>query len=185
MNKSFIIGVMGGGNASPKDTNAAYRLGCLIAEQGWILLNGGRNAGIMDASAKGAKDHGGLTVGILPDDNPGRASEHIDIPVITGMGSARNCINVLTSHIVVACPGGAGTLSEIALALKFNKVVILMGFDVGKLFESYIRPNIEPNIRPNIKQGTLVYTKTPEEVIAYCKKLYIQREGALRNFDVV
>ncbi len=176
MNKSIIIGVMGGGKASPKDTNAAYRLGGLIAEQGWILLNGGRNTGIMDASAKGAKDHGGLTVGILPDDNPGRASKYIDIPVITGMGSARNCINVLTSHIVVACPGGAGTLSEIALALKFNKVVILMDFDVGKLFESYIKPNI--------KQGTLVYTKTPEEVIAYCKKLHIQKEGVLRNFDV-
>ena len=37
MQNSIIIGVMGGGMADPRDANAAYRLGSLIAEQGWIL----------------------------------------------------------------------------------------------------------------------------------------------------
>ena len=69
MNRQLIVGVMGGGDASADDIEAAYRLGRLIAEKRWILLNGGRNRGIMEASAKGAADHGGLTIGILPDDS--------------------------------------------------------------------------------------------------------------------
>lgn len=113
---------MGGGTATVEDTEAAYHLGSMIAENGWILLNGGRGVGIMEASARGARDRGGITVGILPDDNDDRVSEHIEIPILTGMGSARNCINVLSSHFIVACPGQAGTLSEIALALKCSSL---------------------------------------------------------------
>lgn len=139
MKKTVIVGVMGGGSASPENAEAAYGLGRLVAEQGWILLNGGRNAGIMEASARGAMEAGGLTVGILPDGDDRFASEHIQIPVITGMGSARNCINVLSSHVVVACPGGAGTLSEIALALKCEKPVILFRFKVKEMFLSHAR----------------------------------------------
>jgi uncharacterized protein (TIGR00725 family) len=157
MKKPLIIGIMGGGKATQEDEKVAYRLGGMIAKEGWILLNGGRNAGIMEASAKGAFDHGGLTVGILPDDNCDRVSEYIKIPVITGMGNARNCINVLSSNIVVACPGGLGTLSEIALALKTGKAVILLNFDEGKPFELYN------------KKDLLHYAKTPEEVINIIK----------------
>lgn len=153
MKKTLIIGVMGGGKVTAEDTEAAYRLGSLIAKQGWILLNGGRNSGIMEASAKGARNQGGLTVGILPDDNYSRVSEYIDIPILTGMGDARNYINVLSSHIIVACPGGAGTLSEIALALKNSKTVILFNFDAGNILEQYR------------EQGLIHYAKTPEEVI--------------------
>ncbi len=153
MKKSLIIGVMGGGHASPANEREAYRLGCLIAQKGWILLNGGRNSGIMEASARGASDYKGITVGILPDENHRNVSEYIDIPILTGMGNARNCINVLSSDIVVACPGGAGTLSEIALALKNNKTVILMNFDAGTSFETFMR------------QGLLHYAQTPEQVI--------------------
>ncbi len=123
-----IIGVMGGGTASARAEKAAYDLGALIARQGWILLNGGRNAGIMAASAKGAADAGGITVGILPDAHDQNSCPYIQIPIYTGMGGARNAINVLSSQVVVACPGGAGTLSEIALAAKHGKPVILMDF---------------------------------------------------------
>ena len=161
MNKPLIIGIMGGGEATIKDEKVAYRLGGMIAKEGWILLNGGRNAGIMKASAKGAFDHGGLTVGILPDDNCNRVSEYIKIPIITGMGNARNCINVLSSNIVVACPGGLGTLSEITLALKSNKTVILLNFDGKKALELYNNKDL------------LHYAKTPEEVIDIIKKIYI------------
>ena len=159
MKKQVIVGVMGGGQASAPDIQAAYELGALIADQGWILLNGGRNAGIMDASARGARDQKGITVGILPDDSIRRASEHIQIPIVTGMGDARNNINVLTSNIVVACPGGAGTISEIALALKNKKRVILLNFDTGTVFEDYRR------------KGLLFEAETPEEVIETIKRL--------------
>ena len=162
MKKPLIIGIMGGGTATIEDEKVAYRLGSMIAKEGWFLLNGGRNAGIMEASAKGAFDHGGLTIGILPDANCDRVSKYIKIPIITGMGNARNCINVLSSDIVVACPGGLGTLSEIALALKTSKTVILLNFDKGKSFELYN------------KKDLLYYAKKPEEVIDIIKKIHPQ-----------
>lgn len=123
-----IIGVMGAGdNARSVDIKTAFELGSLIAQQDWILLSGGRNNGIMDAVNKGAKSSGGLTIGVMPTKDKTLISEAVDIPIITDMGSARNNINVLSSDVVVACGiGGAGTASEIALALKSNKAVILL-----------------------------------------------------------
>jgi uncharacterized protein (TIGR00725 family) len=157
--RSVIIGVMGGGSASKEALQTAYDLGGRIAEQGWILLNGGRNAGIMAASAKGAAERGGVTVGILPDAQPSASAPHIQIPICTGMGSARNMINVLSSDVVVACPGGTGTISEIALALKHGKTVVTIGFPTGELFASYR------------KQGRLVEVETPDEVILIIKNI--------------
>lgn len=135
--KPVIIGVMGGATASPQVIAAARRLGNLIAERGWILLNGGRNSGVMDASAQGAREMGGLTIGILPDSDRKNASEFIDIPISTGMGQARNSINVLSSDIVVACRGGAGTLSEIALAIKSKKPVVLLNYSQENIIEEF------------------------------------------------
>jgi uncharacterized protein (TIGR00725 family) len=129
-----IVGVMGGSEADPRTTEHAYQLGRLIAERGWILLNGGRPTGVMGASARGCRDGGGLSVGILFDQERERASEHLDIVIPTGMGSARNIANVLASDVVVACRGSGGTLSEIALALRFERPVVLLDFDPGAAF---------------------------------------------------
>jgi uncharacterized protein (TIGR00725 family) len=112
----------------------------------------------MDASANGAKDAGGLTVGILPDSDLSRASAHIDIPIVTGLGSGRNNINVLSSDVIIACRGGAGTLSEIALALKAKKQVILVDFELGDMFDQNEREH-------------LIHTDTPEEAIEVVKTL--------------
>ncbi len=158
MKKPLIVGVMGGGLADDTAYEEACKLGKLIAENGWILLNGGRNSGIMDASAKGAADAGGLTIGILPDDHDNRVSEHIQVPILTGMGNARNCINVLSSNVIVACSGGAGTISEIALALKTGKTVICLKFDTGTLFASFE------------KTGQLLHVTTSEEVVSSIKR---------------
>jgi uncharacterized protein (TIGR00725 family) len=125
-----IIGVMGPGQfASEKDVANAFALGKLIALQGWLVLCGGRKAGVMDAVCKGAKSAGGLTIGILPGATRDGMSEAVDIPIVTGMGNARNNINVLSSNVVIACGMGTGTASEIALALKVNKNVILLAED--------------------------------------------------------
>ena len=153
MARPLIVGVMGGGQVDQSTLRCAYELGTLIAQQNWILLNGGRKAGVMDASAHGAADHGGLTVGILPDANAALASEHIRIPICTGMGSARNTINVLSSDVVVACQGGAGTVSEIALALKHGKTVIALSFQTEALFNAYRR------------EGRFLEAATPQQVI--------------------
>ncbi|GAP95815.1 TIGR00725 family protein [Leptolyngbya sp. NIES-2104] len=124
-----IVGVMGvGEQATPQEIETAYQLGQQIAQAGWIVLSGGRNVGVMDAVSRGAKSCGGMTIGILPRVDS-EMSSAIDIPIITDMGNARNNINVLSSHAIVACGMGAGTASEIALAIKAKKHVILMTDD--------------------------------------------------------
>jgi uncharacterized protein (TIGR00725 family) len=151
---------MGGGEIEkPEFYDLGRKMGFLIAKEGWILLNGGRQSGIMEASARGAKEAGGLTIGILPGDNPSWASQYIDIPVLTGIGYARNYINVQTSEIIVALPGRSGTISEIALALNIGKKVISLKYDLGKLFERYE------------EEGQLIYAENPEEVIILIKDI--------------
>jgi uncharacterized protein (TIGR00725 family) len=78
---------------------------------------------------KGAREGNGLTIGVLPNDNAVNSSDHADIKILTGMGSARNMINVLSSHVIVVVGMAAGTASEVALALKSNKKVILLNQD--------------------------------------------------------
>lgn len=125
MSKKPIIGVMGPGHpTNPELLEFAEKLGRSVAENNWILLTGGRPAGVMEAASKGAALAGGLTLGILPGNQPETASEYVHIPIVTGMGHARNMINILTSHVVVICGMGAGTLSEASLAIKTGKPLI-------------------------------------------------------------
>lgn len=122
-----IIGVMGPGDeASSHLQIAAYQLGQQIAQEGWVVLTGGRDAGVMDAACRGAKSVNGLTIGILPTDSTESMSAAIDIPIVTGLGHARNIVNVLSSQVIVACGLGAGTTSEIAIALKIRRPVVLL-----------------------------------------------------------
>jgi len=120
------IGVMGPGSCPPELYALAREVGYLIAKRGAILICGGRG-GAMEAAARGAKEGGGITVGILPGESAADANPYIDIPVVTGMGNARNAINVLTSQAIIAIHGSYGTLSEMALALKCNIPVIGLG----------------------------------------------------------
>lgn len=123
----IIIGVMGPGESATAELQAtAYELGQHIAQQGWILLTGGRNLGVMDAACRGAKSVDGLTIGILPSNSQAAMSTAVDIPIVTGLGHARNVVNVLSSRVVVACGLGAGTISEVAIALKIHRPVILL-----------------------------------------------------------
>ena len=128
MSRKAIIGVMGAGDdARKEDITMAFELGKAIALKEWTLLSGGRNVGVMHAVNSGAKEANGLTVGILPEKHLEKISDAVDVPIITDMGSARNNINILSSNVVIACGvGGAGTASEIALALKAKKPVILL-----------------------------------------------------------
>ena len=156
---------MGGGEITDSTSyETARKMGSLIAKEGWVLLNGGRASGIMEASARGANENGGLTIGILPGDDSSWASEYIDIPILTGIGFARNYINVQTSEVVIALPGKTGTISEIALALNIGKKVISLNFNLGALFEKYE------------KEKQLIYVKKPEEVIILIKKILNNKE---------
>jgi len=122
-----IVGIMGPGEkATTFDLNNAYEVGRLCAKEGFVVMTGGRPYGVMEAALRGAKAANGETIGILPSKLKGDATTFADIVVATGMNSARNFINVLTSDVVVACGIEAGTLSEVALTLKEQKKVILL-----------------------------------------------------------
>ena len=126
----FIVGVMGPGeNATPDQNSLAYQLGWAIAEQGWITLTGGRGFGVMDAALRGAAENDGMTIGILPTENAKGSSKYAAIKIVTGLGGARNQVNIMSSHALVICGMSAGTATEVSMALKADKKVILLNQD--------------------------------------------------------
>ncbi len=118
----LFVGVIGPSNPSKEIYELAYKVGREIGKRKWILVCGGLK-GVMEAVAKGAKEEGSLTIGILPDEDKSLANPYIEIPIATGLKEARNLIIVLTSDVIVAIGKGYGTLSEISFALKYNKKV--------------------------------------------------------------
>ncbi len=130
--KKILIGVMGpGDNASEKAIQMGFELGQLIATQGWVVLSGGRDAGVMEAVNKGAQSKDGLTVGLLPSNDNSHTSSSVDIAILTGMGSARNNIEILSADaLIIVCESiGSGTASEACLAIKSKKSIILLSPD--------------------------------------------------------
>jgi uncharacterized protein (TIGR00725 family) len=121
-----IIAVIGGNNCTSTVAKTAYETGREIARAGCMLICGGLG-GVMEAAARGAKEAGGCTIGILPGTITSDANPFIDIPVATAMSHARNAIIVRTADGVIAVGGKYGTLSEIALALALGKPVVGLG----------------------------------------------------------
>jgi uncharacterized protein (TIGR00725 family) len=121
-----IVGVVGAGVCDETVYVMAEEVGRRLAECQYVVLTGGRT-GVMEAASRGAKQAGGLTVGILPGNNPQDANPYIDIPIATGLQDARNAIVARASEILIAIAGEYGTLSEIALALKMGRRVIGLG----------------------------------------------------------
>lgn len=120
------IGLIGGSRAGKKYLELAGEVGRLVAEKGGILVCGGM-AGVMEAACRGAKEAGGLTVGIIPGARRAEANAFVDIAIATGMGYTRNSLVVMNSDVLIAVDGEYGTLSEIAYALINEKKVFGLG----------------------------------------------------------
>ncbi|MEE8413508.1 MAG: TIGR00725 family protein [Dehalococcoidales bacterium] len=121
--RKIIIAVIGGGQPTPEETRLAQDVGREIARQGSILICGGLG-GVMEAACKGASLEGGLTIGILPGDSSRAANPFVQIPIVTGVGYARNISVVKSAQSVIAIGGSYGTLSEIAHARQSDIPVI-------------------------------------------------------------
>jgi uncharacterized protein (TIGR00725 family) len=117
------IGVIGAGEANDELRRLAFDVGAEIARCGAILVCGGLG-GVMEASAQGALEQGGRTVGILPGPDRDAANPFIEVAVPTDLGHARNVVVVRSSDALIAVGGSYGTLSEIAFALKMGKPVV-------------------------------------------------------------
>jgi hypothetical protein len=129
----MFIAVVGGAQCSRDEAKLAEAVGIELAKRGAILICGGLG-GVMAAACKGARSAKGKTVGILPGYTREEANPYVDIPIVTGIGEARNVIVVNTAQAVIAIGGKFGTLSEIAYALR-NKIPVV-GLNTWSLSKS-------------------------------------------------
>ncbi|MBI4521993.1 MAG: TIGR00725 family protein [Gemmatimonadetes bacterium] len=120
------IGVIGGSQCSAEEYALSEAVGRNIANAGGVLVCGGLG-GVMEAAARGAREAGGLTVGILPGTDAEDANLWIQLPLPTGMGEGRNVLVVRAAQALISVAGEWGTLSEIALARRIGVPVIALG----------------------------------------------------------
>ena len=125
-NKPVFIGVIGGSEVTSPVVKLAEEVGREIARRGATLVCGGLG-GVMEAACKGASEEGGSTVGILPGDSRRAANPYVQIPIVTGIGHARNVAVVKSSQAIIAIDGSYGTLAEIGHALQSGIPVIGLG----------------------------------------------------------
>lgn len=121
-----VVGVIGGHTCTVEVEQKAQKLGKKLAKVVDILVSGGLS-GTMKVVCQGFKAGGGVTIGIIPSYNKNDANEYVDIVIPSGLGLARNVLVVKSADVVVALPGEAGTLSEIAYCLQFGIPVISLG----------------------------------------------------------
>ena len=154
---------MGSSQPLPEEEQRARELGARIAEQEWVTLTGGQPMGVMHAASQGAKEAGGLVVGILPKTRNEPYSEYIDIPIFTNASHARNYYNVLSSDVVViASRLSSGTLTEAVLAIMAQTPLVVL--------------NDSPEDQQMlIERGgeSVTVVHTPEEAIRACRNFLV------------
>ena len=125
------------GSGSEWDAQAE-EVGRLLAERGCTVVTGGGGE-VMAAAARGAKQAGGRTIGILPGESPQEANEWIDFVVATGTGHARNLAIAASGDAVIAIGGSWGTLSEIAFARRLGRPTVVLAGGVAVEGEGILR----------------------------------------------
>ncbi|USZ67364.1 TIGR00725 family protein [Halorussus salilacus] len=139
------VSVIGGGTVTESEAELAEEVGRLLGERGHEVVCGGLG-GVMEAACRGASEAGGRTVGILPGEDRRAANPHVDIPIATGLGHARNGLVVMNGDAAIAIDGGPGTLSELGFAGVFDRPVAGL--------ETHDAPGVEA-------------VETPREAVAY------------------
>lgn len=128
MKRSPQVLVIGDSDASAVEYQAAVEVGAMIARLGAVTITGGL-AGVMEAASRGAREQGGLVVGIIPGLDPATANAYTSVIIPSGMGHMRNILNVQAADAVITIGGKAGTLSELAFAwIQSKPVFALTGF---------------------------------------------------------
>jgi uncharacterized protein (TIGR00725 family) len=122
-NQKKFISIIGGFPCSAEEASMAEAVGRELARRSAILICGGEG-GVMESACKGAQAEGGITIGVLPGNSRKTANPYVTVPIVTGIGAARNIIVVKSAQAVIAIGGGYGTLSEISFALKNGIPVI-------------------------------------------------------------
>ena len=159
MRQILVIGNNDNG-CTPELESIAYETGKEVAKSDSVLITGGLG-GVMRAASHGAKDYEGLTVGIIPQDNPTMANEFCDIVVPSGMGLSRDFLNALSADGVIVVGGGSGTLSEICAAYMYKKPIATLK-NSGGMATKYSNQFIDH--RENVK---IMGFETPKDAVNY------------------
>ncbi len=146
--------------STPELEKLAYDVGAEIAKSQSVLITGGLG-GVMKAASKGAHDAGGLTVGIIPQDNPSFANEFCDIVIPSGIGLSRDFLNALSADGVIIVGGGSGTLSETCAAYMYKKPIVALKTS-GGVATQYADQYLDH--RKNVK---IIGVDTPQEAVKY------------------
>jgi uncharacterized protein (TIGR00725 family) len=155
-----IIAVIGAGEPSAEEIGLAEEVGRELARRDVVLVCGGLG-GTMEAACRGASSEGGMTVGILPGENPKMANPYVHIPIATGIGYARNVAVVKSAMAVIAIGGSYGTLSEIAYARQSNIPVI--GLNTWTIS------------RDNKPDDSIIRAQNPKEAVDKALSLAVKR----------
>jgi len=154
--KQRIIAVIGASKCTAIESKWAEEVGRELANNGAAVICGGLT-GVMEAVCRGAREAGGLTIGILPGDNAEAANAYVDIPVVTGMGYARNVIVVKSAQAAIAIGGSYGTLSEIAYACQ--RKIPVIGLNTWEL------------ARNGDTDNSIIRANSPKEAVALALSL--------------
>jgi uncharacterized protein (TIGR00725 family) len=146
--KRIRIAVIGGSRPGRQALDTALEVGRLVARSGAVVVCGGLG-GVMESASRGAREEGGLVVGILPGNSPADANPWVDLPIATGLGYTRNALVVMNADAIIAVDGEYGTLSEIAHGLILGKKVVglrtwdVRGVTVAETAEEAVRLALE------------------------------------------
>ena len=160
MTKKIQILVVGHNESgcTPESVTLAYETGTEVAKSGAVLITGGLE-GVMKAACHGAKDAGGLTVGIIPQNEPSFANEYCDIVIPSGMGLARDFLNALSADGVILIGGGSGTLSEACAAYMHKKPIVAIK-NSGGTAEKYADQYLDQR-----KNVLIIGVSSPKEAV--------------------
>ena len=145
---------------TPEIEKLAYEVGSAVAKSDSVLITGGLG-GVMRAACHGAQDAGGITVGIIPQDDSSHANDFCDIVIPSGMGLMRDFLNTHSADGVIVVGGGSGTLSEICAAYMYKKPIVALknsGGTATKYADEYL------DHRKNVK---IIGVETPQQAIKY------------------
>ena len=168
MTRKPVITVIGKSERNPSDPvparalRAGEEVGKLLAERGAVVVTGGLS-GVMEAVSRGAKNAGGLVIGILPGVDKRDANPYVDVAITTGMGWMRNTLTVRAADAVIMISGGIGTLNELTVAYELKPTVILEG---SGGWSSRIREMAyEGKHLEEAKIAELHFAQTPEQAV--------------------
>ena len=151
-NQKITISVIGGHETNPEVEEIAHKIGRIIADVGAVLVCGGLR-GAMEHASKGAREAGGLTIGILPGKDKSEANPYIDIALPSSIGFARNAIVACCADIIIALPGSHGTSSEISYGIVYKRPIIdLGGWNLSEMIKVKDVNAAEGKIRELVKQ---------------------------------